>query len=104
MLASQSPPPDKIVLVVPFDKFASVAAEHARILPVSLLLEAKWDNIHSLSKYRGAVEVFGAEQDAVIPIEHAKKLASSVPSARFHRIPGGHNNWSKGSSVEIRNP
>ena len=58
MLASQSPPPDKIVLVVPFDKLTRVAAEHVRILPVSLLLEAKWDNIHALSKYRGPVEIF----------------------------------------------
>jgi surfactin synthase thioesterase subunit len=104
MLASQSPPPDKIVLVVPFDKLTSVAADHVRILPVSLLLEAKWDNIHALSKYTRAVEIFGAEQDAVIPIEHAKKLAGSVPSARFHCIPGGHNDWSQGTSVEIRNP
>jgi len=104
MLAKQSPPPDKIVLVVPFDKLTSVAGEHFPFLPVSLLLEAKWDNIQALAKYRGPVEIFGADQDGVIPIEHAKKLAISVPSARFHSIPGGHNDWSKNSCVEIRNP
>jgi len=104
MLGTQSPPPDKIVLVVPFDKLSSVAGEHVRFLPVSLLLEAKWDNMQSLSKYRSPVEIFGAEQDGVIPIEHAKKLANSVPSARFHCFPGGHNDWSKNSYVEIRNP
>src|SRR5690348_14200874 len=38
MLATQSPPPDKIVLVVPFDKLTSVAADHARFLPVSLMM------------------------------------------------------------------
>ena len=77
---------------------------YVRILPVSLLLEAKWDNIHALSKYTGPVEIFGAEQEAVMPIKHAKKLAGSVPSARFHCIPGGHNDWSQGTSVEIRKP
>jgi pimeloyl-ACP methyl ester carboxylesterase len=104
VLASQSLPPDKLVLVVPFDKLTRVAAGHVKLLPVSLLLEAKWDNIQSLSRYRGPVEIFGAEQDRVIPIGHAEKLASTVPSARFHCIPGGHNDWSRDGCVEIRNP
>jgi alpha-beta hydrolase superfamily lysophospholipase len=103
-LATQSPPPDKIVLVVPFDKLTSVAADHVGFLPVSLMLEAKWNNIRSLSAYRGPVEIFGAQEDTVIPIEHARKLARSVPSARFHTIPGGHNDWSRQGRVEIRNP
>jgi pimeloyl-ACP methyl ester carboxylesterase len=104
MLSGQLPPPDKIVLVVPFDRLTSVAAEHVRVLPVGWLLEAKWDNIRSLSNYDGPVEVFGAEADIVIPIEHARKLADSLASARFHSIPGGHNEWSREHRVEIRNP
>jgi len=50
------------------------------------------------------VEIFGAEEDNVIPIQHARKLAASVPSAWFHGIPGGHNDWAKENRVEIRNP
>jgi pimeloyl-ACP methyl ester carboxylesterase len=103
-LATQNPPPDKIVLVVPFDKLASVAASHVRFLPVSSILEDKWDNIHSLSKYKGPVEIFAASDDTIIPIQHAQNLAESVPSARFHRIPGGHNDWSRQNSVKIKNP
>jgi surfactin synthase thioesterase subunit len=103
-LANQTQPPDKIVLVVPFDQLASVAAEHFPFLPVRLILEAKWDNIHSLSAYKGPVEIFGARQDRVIGIEHAKKLADSIPSAGFHMIEGGHNDWSEEGRVEIRNP
>ena len=57
----------------------------------------------ALSKYTGPVEIFGAEQEAVMPIKHAKKLAGSVPSARFHCIPAA-TDWSQGTSVEIRNP
>jgi hypothetical protein len=80
-LASQTPPPDKLVLVVPFDNLASTAADHVPFLPTSLILRGTWDNVRSLSAYRGPVEIFGAEQDNVIPIEHAKKLAGSLPQA-----------------------
>jgi pimeloyl-ACP methyl ester carboxylesterase len=103
-LASQSQPPDKIVLVVPFDTLPRVAADHVPLLPVGLIWGASWDNIRSLSKYKGPVEIFGALQDAVIPIKHARALANSIPSAKFHSIQGGHNDWSKEGRVAIRNP
>jgi uncharacterized protein len=103
-LATQTPPPDKIVLVVPFDKLTSVAGGHVRFVPVSLIMEAKWDNIRSLSTFNGPVEIFGAEEDQVIPIQHARKLAEGVPSARFHSVTGGHNDWWMKDQVAIRNP
>lgn len=104
MLATQAQPPDKIVLVVPFDTLASVAANHAPYLPVGLILGSTWDNIRALSAYQGPVEVFGALEDQVIKIEHARKLANAVPSGKFHTIPGGHNEWATSDRVEIRNP
>ena len=94
MLATQPQPPDKIVLVVPFDTLKSVASEHFPILPVDLILGASWDNIRSLRNYKRPVEVFGAVHDTIIPMAHAKKLAESIPSAIFHSIDGGHNDWS----------
>ncbi|MGD0412216.1 MAG: alpha/beta hydrolase [Verrucomicrobiota bacterium] len=103
-LASQAQPPEKIVLVAPFDTLKSVAAGHFPFLPVGLILGESWDNIRALSGYKGPVEIFGALQDRVIPIEHAKKLADSLPSAKFHSIPGGHNDWSEEGRVAIRNP
>jgi pimeloyl-ACP methyl ester carboxylesterase len=104
VLAGQSPPPDKIVLVVPFDKLTSVASDEVPWLPVGLILEAKWDNVRALSTYKGPVEIFGARDDTVIELKHAEKLAHSLPAATFHVIDGGHNEWSKGDRVEIRNP
>jgi uncharacterized protein len=103
-LANQPQPPDKIVLIVPFDNLTSIASEHVSFLPVSLMLEAKWDNTRSLSTYKGPVEIFAAQQDTVIPIEHARKLAATIPSAKFHCIAGGHNDWSRTGQVQIRNP
>ena len=104
MLATLTPPPDKIVLIVPFDTLASVASDHAPFLPVKLILGSTWNNIAALSSYRGPVEIFGALNDRVIRIEHAKNLALSVASAEFHSIPGGHNDWSTAGRVRVKNP
>lgn len=104
ILASSQQPPDKIVLITPFDTFARVAAGHFPFLPVRLILKDKWDNIRALKRYNGPVEIFAARADTVIPMSHAKALAASKPSAEFHEIKGGHNDWSAGGKVLIRNP
>lgn len=104
VLAGEKPPPDKIVLIVPFDTLLRVAAHHFPYLPVRILLADDWDNIEALKGYRGRVEIFAARDDATIPPAHAKALAGHTPGALFHLIEGGHNDWSVGKKVEIRNP
>lgn len=101
-LATQPTPPNKIALVVPFDTLANVARGHFPYLPVGMLLKDKWDNMAALATYRGPVEIFAAENDTIIPAEHAKRLAASVPQAKFHLIRGGHNDWSSGNKVQFR--
>jgi hypothetical protein len=103
-LATMPQPPDKIVLVVPFDTLARVAAHHFPYLPVSLMLRDRWDNMAALKGYRGPLEIFGARDDTIIPVAHARALAQSVPSARFHLIEEGHNDWAAMGRVVIRNP
>jgi len=103
MLSREPRAPDKIVLVVPFDRITDVARDHVRYLPVSLILMGTWDNVEALHGYTGSVEIFGAEQDEVIGVRHARALAASVPQARFHLIGGGHG-WANGRDVAIRNP
>jgi uncharacterized protein len=93
-LCSLSAPPDRLVLAVPHDNLLSVAKEHIRFLPVSLLMRDKWDNVKALSSYRGPVLIFGALHDNVIPVAHARALAKSVPQARYVELPCGHNEWS----------
>jgi len=97
-------PPDKLVFIVPFDNLKSVARDHVRYLPVSLLLAGSWDNVAALADFGGAMEVYGAENDEVIPVGHARSLAVSRPQAQFHLIPGGHNSWPHQRAVRIRNP
>lgn len=101
VLSQSTPPPDKIVLVVPFDSIRNVGRHHASWLPTRLLLAGTWDNVEALQDYRGPVEVFAAERDDVIPPSHARALAKAVPQARFHLIPGGHG-WANGRDVNFR--
>lgn len=102
-LAKNHLPPDKIVLIVPFDILSRVAVRHYPFLPISLCLLDNWNNIESLKGYRGHLEIFGARDDTIIPIAHAKVLAESNPSAKFHEISGGHNDWSTPGQVRIVN-
>jgi hypothetical protein len=101
-LAREKMAPDKIVLVVPFDTLANVAANHFPFLPVRLLIRDTWDNVESLRHYAGPVEIFGARDDTIIPIEHAKALARQIPGAQFIEIPGGHNDWPQEGQVKIK--
>ena len=103
-LAKLARPPDKIVLIVPFDMLSLVARDHLPSVLVGLLLSDNWDNIQALRDYRGPVDIFGAERDTVIPVRHARALAAAHPASRFTLIEGGHNDWSGPGKVQIRNP
>ncbi len=103
-LATVAPPPDKIVLIAPFDKLHRVGQYHYRFLPVRLLLADDWDNVKSLGGYQAKVEIFGAKDDEVIPARFARSLAESRAQTVFHEIPGGHNDWATPGRVSIRNP
>jgi pimeloyl-ACP methyl ester carboxylesterase len=103
-LAALTPPPDKFVLIVPFEKLSLVARDHFPAFLVSLLLRDDWDNVEALSHYKGPIDMFAAEADNVIPAVHAKAMADAIPSAKFTLIPGGHNEWSENGRVNIRNP
>ena len=101
LLAKEAIPPDKIVLITPFDSLVDVAARRFIFLPVRLLLIDRWDNRKALANYKGPVDIYGAVDDRVIPVRHAKRLVNAIPNARFFSISGGHNDWSNGQKVKI---
>ena len=87
---------DGIVLITPWDTFASVAKSKFPILPLRLFLKDKYDNVNNLSSFKGRIAVVGAEQDEVVPIRHANDLYNSLSgiSKRMWTIQGvGHNDW-----------
>ncbi len=93
LLAKMPLPPEKIILIVPFDSVASVGAAKMPLFPVRLLLKDNWDNIKSLNRYEGIVEIFAAKDDEVIPFAHAAELAAKIAGAKFYPLEGGHD-WS----------
>jgi pimeloyl-ACP methyl ester carboxylesterase len=103
MLSRENPPPDKIVLIVPFDSIKSVARDHVKWLPTGLILAGTWDNIEALAGYAGPIEIFGAQNDEVIAVRHAQRLAQSLPQARFHLLPGGHG-WANQQEIRFHCP
>lgn len=103
-LASLTPAPSKMVLIVPFDKFSLVAKDYLPSFVVALILRDDWDNVDALAKYKGPIDIFGAEADTVIPVKHAKALAAALSAAKFVLIPGGHNDWSRSGRVQISDP
>lgn len=104
VLAMLTPPPDKIVLINPFDRLSRVAKRHTSSLAVALMLRDDWDNVESLSHYFGPVDIFASESDTIIPPAHGRALADAVPSSKLTVIEGGHNDWPESGLVRIRNP
>jgi uncharacterized protein len=102
-IGSLPDPPGRIVLVVPFDDLLSVAKDHFRFLPVSLLMRDKWDNVSALAKYPGKIDIFGAAYDTVIPVHHARNLADRLPTARYSELKCGHNDWSSRNLLNNEN-
>jgi pimeloyl-ACP methyl ester carboxylesterase len=79
-----------------------VASARLSFLPVRFLLLDNWDNVEALQNYPGPVDIYAATGDEIIPVEHAKTLATKIPSARFTAISGGHNDWSLNEQVQIK--
>jgi len=71
---------------------------------VNLVLAGTWDNAQALASYRGPMDVFGAANDQIINVRHARALAESRPQAKFQLMGGGHNDWTAQPEVRIRNP
>ncbi len=103
-LTRLTPNPDKLVLIVPFDRLSSVAEDHFPAFLVRLILKTDWDNAALLSTFNGPVDIFGAQSDTIIPVKHAKALAAAIPNADLTIIQDGHNDWPMGNQVKIRYP
>lgn len=101
-LATLAEPPNRIVLLVPFDRIIDVAKSKFPFLPIGLMMFDRWDNIEALKAYKGRIDIYGATQDEIIPITHAKKLAAALPGSVFHEIDCGHDGWADRRWVDLR--
>jgi pimeloyl-ACP methyl ester carboxylesterase len=83
-----------VVLITPWDSLAKVAAEKYPIFPVSWMLHDIFDSVAAVSRYDGPLVIVGAQQDALIPVAHARRFASEHDRARLMLLPtAGHDDW-----------
>lgn len=90
--------PDTIagaVMMIPFARLAEVAAAEFPWLPVGWLLRDKYDNIASLSTYRGRMAFVIAEHDEVVGTDQGLKLhaASAGPKKLIVLAGATHNGF-----------
>lgn len=67
----------KLALVTPFDSVVSVARRALPFVPVSWLLEDRFDSITKAPRVRAPVLVLLAELDRVIPRAHSEQLVAA---------------------------
>lgn len=84
-----------IILITPWDTLLAVAKEKFRWFPVRLFLTDKYDTVGNLKTFQGKIAIVGAEQDEIIPIQHAQALYQSISvGKKIWIIKGaGHNDW-----------
>jgi uncharacterized protein len=73
MLAA-SRPVRAAILVTPFDSLAALAGTHYPFLPIRLLLRHPFPSIDWARQSRAPALILAAQEDAVVPSTHAKKL------------------------------
>lgn len=84
-----------LVLQAPYTSITNRAGEMYRFLPVSLLLQDKFDSLSKIGQVRAPLLVFHGERDNVIPVAHGKALFTASPSLkRAHYFPEiAHNDF-----------
>ena len=86
---------DGIALITPWDNLPDLAQKLYWFLPVKWLVRDQYDNNENLKAYKGRVGVLYAENDSIIPAEHALRLYESIEADKRLWVFKGadHNSW-----------
>lgn len=71
--------------------YSSLAAMVRATGVPDVLVTNRLDTLEALRAYPGPVLVLHGIHDGLIPVDHARQLASATPRAEFHELPCGHN-------------
>ena len=89
-LASQRPV-RAVILATPFDSLAAVGGKRYPLLPVSLLVNGRYDSIALAPRLDIPALFVLADADDVVPIEHGRALAEAWGGPKTTlTLPGGH--------------
>jgi hypothetical protein len=82
-----------LALFVPYDKLASVAANHVPFIPAYFLLWDRFDPAAWLKDYHGPVKVIVAGSDEIIPPKLGERLYDGYAGPKILQvIPNAHHN------------
>lgn len=82
-----------LVLFLPWDSLANVAASHYPWVPVRWLLQDRYDNVANLQDFQGPVAVLLAGEDEIIPIRHGRQLYTQLNTTKkLWVMPGASHN------------
>ncbi|MDJ0739130.1 MAG: alpha/beta fold hydrolase [Gammaproteobacteria bacterium] len=92
-LASQRPV-HRLVLVTPHDSVLALAERHYPVYPVRLMLKDRYESVAYAADVAAPVLLLVAQNDGLIPPEHAQRLADALPAELVNRVEihgSGHN-------------
>jgi uncharacterized protein len=90
-----------LALFVPYDKLASVAANHVPFLPAYFLLWDRFDPLDWLKDYHGPVKVIVAGSDEIIPPKFGERLYDSYNGPKILQvIPGARHSSTTAESPD----
>jgi fermentation-respiration switch protein FrsA (DUF1100 family) len=85
-------PPWALVLRSPFASLTDVGRYHYPFLPVRVLLRDRFASIHRARELRSPVLVIAGTHDAIVPIEHSRRLYEAIAAPKtFVEVAADHN-------------
>jgi fermentation-respiration switch protein FrsA (DUF1100 family) len=82
----------RIVLITPFTSMSALGQQLFPWLPVSLLLQHRFDNLSKAPQINKPVLVLHGTDDEVVPFAMGDRMSHALPHATLHPIPGGQHN------------
>ena len=82
-----------LILETPFTSILEMGKKLYPYLPVSLLLQTKYDSLAKIKNIKVPILVMHGDQDKLVPFEHGRELYEAANEPKeFYTIPGaGHN-------------
>ncbi len=90
-----------LLLEAPFASWRDVAADHVGRLLASSVGDAPRP-LDTIAELRLPILILHGEADAIVPVDHGKRLAAAAPNATLVTFPGGEHNTLQESHPEVR--
>lgn len=80
-----------LLLIAPVTSIPDIAGIYAPVLPISVLIEDRFDTLAKASEITVPTTIIHGTRDEIVPFEHGKRIARALPFVTFLKIDGGHH-------------